>query len=259
MKRYAVGEPIRGWPVPTWNRIVDHVEGMAADAMRGAFNATGAFAGMPHALVVKVVNKSGANKREFAILGIDDAALTIPDAGSDDAPDWSILQCVALECIAADATDHATKFVVTLQPLAVDAVGDAVILGVTWARIDIGDEDDGYAEIYSGDSTRLQSATSGYARILWKPSGTGLKWCVVELGCVSATILTALVNEASGVVPTDATFDVDGVTVLTGSYSGTTIAGVKNTFEWTIDDNGTVLLLVANNGDVHCIQAECPA
>jgi hypothetical protein len=49
-------------------------------------------------------------------------------------------------------------------------------------KVDVGDEADTFAEAVDGDVEKLESTAEGTAtQILWKESGTGLKWAVVRL------------------------------------------------------------------------------
>jgi hypothetical protein len=49
-------------------------------------------------------------------------------------------------------------------------------------KVDVTDEDHGYADVTDADATKLTSVSRGSAQILWKESGTGLKWATVRLG-----------------------------------------------------------------------------
>lgn len=57
----------------------------------------------------------------------------------------------------------------------------AVVQGVTPCKIQVSDSGHGYATPSGSYTDRLASAANGPARILWKESGTGTKWAVVNL------------------------------------------------------------------------------
>lgn len=61
-----------------------------------------------------------------------------------------------------------------------DDVGLAVVSGVVQVQIDVTDAAHKTAEVLAG-SYNLKSSASGSAKIVWKPSGTGVKWCIVRL------------------------------------------------------------------------------
>lgn len=65
------------------------------------------------------------------------------------------------------------------RPVAAGAVGTAVILGLTPARIDIKADTDWYAERVLNDYEKLKSSVGGSIRIVYKPAGTGIKKCLV--------------------------------------------------------------------------------
>jgi hypothetical protein len=78
--------------------------------------------------------------------------------------------------------DDIAKFVVLQEPLATQRIGQAVLSGTTAVKIDVTDESHTAAEMEEGEFGHLKSASSGSARILWKESGTGVKWAIVRLG-----------------------------------------------------------------------------
>ena len=59
-------------------------------------------------------------------------------------------------------------------------IGRATLAGVTVARVDVRREEDGFAELETGNATALRSVPYGSTRILWKEAGTGVKWAVVR-------------------------------------------------------------------------------
>ncbi len=55
------------------------------------------------------------------------------------------------------------------------------VSGVSVMWLDVQNETDQFAEISDGDTVVLTTGTSGSARILWKPPGTGQMWGIVRL------------------------------------------------------------------------------
>jgi hypothetical protein len=59
-----------------------------------------------------------------------------------------------------------------------------VAAGVVNVRINVASASHDYAELAAGETDFLNSAATGLARILWKESGTGIKWATVSLETV---------------------------------------------------------------------------
>lgn len=70
---------------------------------------------------------------------------------------------------------------VLLDDAANNEIVDATTSGVCVANVDIIDADNTHARVVPG-STQLRGDFGGWARILHKPSGTGVKTCVVAVG-----------------------------------------------------------------------------
>ena len=74
-------------------------------------------------------------------------------------------------------------YAILLQPLAAGEVGRAMVLGITPAKVSIKDGEDQYAVPTPGSSTgALESSPTGVARIVWRATGTGTQWCLLQLG-----------------------------------------------------------------------------
>lgn len=90
---------------------------------------------------------------------------------------------------------------VLLESIPEDQHGDCQISGVCIADVDIVDADNTHARVVPG-STTLKGDFGGWARILYKPSGTGVKSCVVLLGHTEQTVRKA---KASGTITAGST------------------------------------------------------
>ncbi len=86
-------------------------------------------------------------------------------------------------------------FVVAQEPIAVGEVGRCVITGITPARVHIYDERDTTCEL-DPLTTVLASAPLGGAPIIWRETGLGEKWAVIELGRPSLARITAILGLA---------------------------------------------------------------
>lgn len=145
---------------------------------------------------------------------IDDAS-NLRDQSSED-------PCFQLGTPAA-ATD---QFLVTLEPIAGQKIGRAVLAGLAVVQIDVTDASHTRAVPVAGETGHLASAASGGVPIVWKPSGTGLLWCWVRID-----------ETGSG-------FDLGGGSGsganAGGSGGGTTAVGqfTHKNYRYTCDDDG---------------------
>ena len=79
-----------------------------------------------------------------------------------------------------DAEQHAHGFVILQEPIGAGRMGRGMIMGVTPVRLDVQAESDETASVVTGTTGTLMSGSDGGARILWKESGTGEKWGIVQ-------------------------------------------------------------------------------
>lgn len=71
------------------------------------------------------------------------------------------------------------RYGICLEPIAEDTIGECQTAGPTVALVNVSSESHEFADVESG-STTLVSAVAGPWAILSKPSGTGVKTCVVD-------------------------------------------------------------------------------
>jgi hypothetical protein len=170
------GQPLR-IPADDWNRIIDatraHYEQMGRPAPVAARGRHHPGAGLPG---VWVRNDTGSDLPLFGVAGLGSPLIT-PDqhlAEWQHNPSFSVT--------AVDAGLHGKGlFVVVLEPLATGAIGRAILHGVTPVRVDVTDEEHGFATVAEGQAA-LMSAVEGPAQILWRAGGTGEQWALVRLG-----------------------------------------------------------------------------
>lgn len=176
MTRLVEGTRAGGIPGRTWNRLVDNLESpqVAPPPLSGIE--------LPTACVrVNVLNMSGQDLPEFGVAGYKEPAYTpgaIPPQGEADA---AVLSDIVVVVESATVADHEDNFVLLLTPIANNGTGVGLLMGLTWARVDITDPTHTTAGIVDGYNDRLLSGRSG-VDIKWKPAGTGLKWCQVMRG-----------------------------------------------------------------------------
>jgi hypothetical protein len=129
--------------------------------------------------IVLVRNESGYDRDRFDVLAVSGSVFTPSD-----------LDAFKNDVVLTGATPTAGrddgKFVILQEPLEDGAIGRAVLSGVTPVRIDVANADHQFADVADNDATKLISADHGEAQILWKETGTGLKWALVRLGNVGA-------------------------------------------------------------------------
>ena len=138
--------------------------------------------------IVQVRNDTGGDLDAGAVVEIDDTILTTP---SNQFPWFSAIARAGNDPVCA----------VLLDPIPEDGVGPAVLAGIVFADVDIVDEDNTHARVVPG-STQLKGDFGGWCRIVYKPSGTGVKSCAVLLGHTEQTVRKA---KASGTITAGST------------------------------------------------------
>lgn len=129
---------------------------------------------------ISIFNDTGTALEYGAVLGVsgvlndptDDVKLNMFRYGGDGAMFKGILPTSA----------DAGKFLVTQEPIVADGFGVAVISGPAKVQIDVVSASHGFADVIDGDVTMLRSNGTSGAPILYKETGTGTKWGIVNLG-----------------------------------------------------------------------------
>lgn len=146
--------------------------------------------------IILVRNDSGADRGRFDVLGISGVVIT-PTDNADAFKSKS-----GLTGVTPTEAQHGGRFVVLLEPIASGKIGQACAAGVTVSRVDVTDADHLFADVSDGTAAQLKSGESGAAVILWKESGTGVKWAVVRIGAGGGTGASLPVGEYVGMVLT---------------------------------------------------------
>lgn len=182
----------------------------------------------PGALQVK--NASGENLRRFSIVIPDNPVFEPAD---DDEPDAAVIAAKllafqdqpCLRVFPAGPIDDLTTFLVLQEPLPAGAIGRAMLFGVTAVKLDVQVQADRYAIAQNGDRTTLKTTPYGGVPIVWKPSGTGIKWGYVSLAPFQReTFLATLTDRESNFyswqeVGSDTTGDLNAFEAIYGSQS----------------------------------------
>lgn len=186
LKKVMPGDPLK-IPANTFNSFID----AAADYQKranyqGRSPATRQPANYDN--IVSVRNDSGTDRSRFDILGINGLVF---DANDNLARFKNA--SVILKGITPAEPTHVGKFVVLQEPIKKGKIGRAAIRGMTAVKVTMAAESDLTADIYAGWLSSLKSGSSGSAQIIWKETGTGLKWALVNLGAsVAAAADTTL-------------------------------------------------------------------
>ena len=182
--------------------------------------------------ILEIKNNSGYDRERFDVLGIDDV---FPDPVENL---LSFKNVPALHGITPAATAHRGKFAILLKPAADGKIVHAVVAGVTVAKVDVVDASHEFAEVEDAEAGNLISGSVGSAKILWKESGTGVKWALIRMGNTENkpdwyfTVPSGVTVPKYGVVTFDRlggrSFDfseIDGVTSFVANWPDTTNAG----------------------------------
>ncbi|MCC7408881.1 MAG: hypothetical protein IT442_12470 [Phycisphaeraceae bacterium] len=165
-------------PAAAYNAMLDAAMSNRQGQAMGAGPGPGSAMATPTSTTVLIKNNSGVARNQFDVLGID-GALFDPATALE-----SFKRQVVLKGVVPTA-DHTGKFVVLQEPARVGGIARACLLGATVARVNVTTESLTYADVLASDATKLQTVSSGKAAIVWKQTGTGVKWAIVALGGTS--------------------------------------------------------------------------
>ena len=148
------------------------------------------------------------------------------------------------EVIFANASPTTGRWAIAVDGVPANGIAPAILVGVAWALVDIQDENDTHADIVT-DTLKSKDKT-GYAEILYKPPGTGVKWCCLFMGansrcCNGSTVFCNFCD--NGLAP----FEY-GVTV-SGVISEPNVSNVSEADQDAVRDlvNGTHILAHIGN------------
>jgi hypothetical protein len=132
---------------------------------------------------VLVENNSGSNRDQFHILGIDDGIVFSPTDNLDE-----FKYNYALVGETPNENYHTGRFCIIQQPIDQGALGEAIVCGLAVCQINILSESHTRADVSHGVAAYLESNAHGSAKILYKESGTGVKWAVIKIGGSGARV-----------------------------------------------------------------------
>ncbi len=186
--------------------------------------------------IIDCKNTSGGDLARFAALAIDSV---FPDPSDNEV---TFANGPILRGITPTASTDPGNFCVLLAPAKDDVIVRACISGVCQAKVNINDADDSTCGV--GTTTVLQSGKQG-AQILWKESGTGVKWAVIHLGSSVADFdrctcqLTGALGTGDGTHSVDTVKPIRGSSPLNDPTSTAETLTVYNTHSWDGDNNAS--------------------
>jgi hypothetical protein len=145
--------------------------------------------------MVYVKNTTGVAVDRLNILGIGGSQI--------DPTTNTFKETTVFNGVIPSQTGHTSgRFVITAEPIGIDAIGGAYVAGFTPVQINIIDEGHNFADIKDSDITQLESAASGAAVILYKEEGTGSKLAIIRFGGSGGTSTASTIWAKVIVAPT---------------------------------------------------------
>jgi len=172
LKRVRPGERLR-IPAAAYNAFVDAAaefkrrKGDDSPQGGGGFFQNG---------IIPVQNTTGVFQDRFKILGVDVPIFTPTDNL------YEFCSRFSLKGVVPVATTHVGKFAVLAEPADTNAVAMAFVAGVCPVQVNVTDATHNFAEVTPASTSSLTSGVTGSATILWKETGTGVKWAIVRFG-----------------------------------------------------------------------------
>lgn len=210
-----------------WNAIVDAATRSKAN---GFDEGRGAARGFVDGSRVLVLNSTGGYVERFDVLSARGVVIG-PLQNLNEFQNHPVVDGVA-------PTGDYRSFVILQEPLHDGAIGQAVVVGATIARVYV--EDTAAANEFAdaprdGSTTALVAGATGPARIVWRQGGGGLQWAFVVLGvATSGGVFPVTLDRVGGAAgsaaaPATWTYDVAGIG---GEELGTAINPVASPHAW---------------------------
>jgi hypothetical protein len=165
------GERI-GISASTWNAMID----AAKTHEQRKFNATSQSDPFHrNGDICKVLNESAQDLPRFGVAGVTGPLI---------APSVNLTEFQTRAAFRVGVPTEAShgQFAILTEPIPAGKIGHAWLSGVCPAQVLVTQEEHLHCEAAQGATTALKSDCFGSARILWRESGTGLKWALIRLG-----------------------------------------------------------------------------
>jgi len=216
LRHVQTGAPLR-IPARDWNAAMDAARAHAESRFDGGMRP-----GLPEWRswgVLPIKNSSGADRDRFDVLGISNVIF------APSASDKAFQNRPALVGVTPASGHVGGEYAVLLQPAAKGAIVDGMVIGITPCRVNVSDASHGFADVDSGVAGNLKSGETGSAQIIWKESGTGVKWAIVRVGTLKVRVQA--LQEGSADNPYD----------MNGPYNDTNTSAYTD--EWDRDSPPT--------------------
>ena len=202
--------------------------------------------------VLRIRNDSGGDLDRFAILGIDGVVF----AESDNSNEFK--GNPTLKGTTPVIATHAGKFAVLIEPCKNGKFARCMVSGHAVVQVDMIDADDNWCDVKASNA-ELSSYGAGSAQIIHKPSGTGVKWCLVQLGKSYGPAMRYRGQQVGALLVSDANNVVDNLIALDGVPVETSVTA-DNVLNWSSDDNAPTYIEYNAASEVwEMYNVECPA
>ena len=200
-----------------------------------------------------IENLSGGDLDRFSVLGIDDVTYAFADNEEE------FHESITFTGDTPTLADHCGKFVVLLEACLDTQFARCIASGVVQVQVDITDADHEWCDVKASTDTELSSYGAGSARILHKPSGTGVKWCLVNLAQSYGPATRYRGQQVGALLVSDANNVVDNLIALDGVPVETSVTA-DNVLNWSSDDNAPTYIEYNAASEVwEMYNVECPA
>lgn len=155
---------------------------------------------------------------------------------------------------------NATSWGITVDPIKQYTIGRIAIGGAVPVKIDIKDADHVFARPVAGVHGNLQSShpCAGSCGILWKESGTGLKWALVRVGSGGSGVLLGKTSAqwAKGSLATISLYEEGAPPSESQNAPAATLEGCINKFA-NVSADKWVIVAQSSRGHWYLVSAEC--
>lgn len=134
------------------------------------------------AVTALATNQTGAALPEFGVVRLARQAFDFAASPTGSPIEGSAPMLLPIVPDVQAPSDGESLLAITQEPIPASGVGRVVVMGLSYARVYITDASHTHATAISADVDKLVSGTSGPAQIVYKPSGTGVKFALVRLG-----------------------------------------------------------------------------
>ncbi len=214
-KKIRPGQRLPGIPSAPWNAMLDLVRERGGSALSGADPRLG-----NDSSVVRIHNTTGSDLNAHEAVGYSQPLFDVttdPNQFKHNRPAPLVGEVLAPEF-------HIERWAVTIEPIASNMVGRAVVAGLAIAQINVVDAGHDRVDIAAANPVP-QSAPLGAASIVWKESGVGTKWAVLMLRAGPLSPRRATINSSTLLTPNIWSYEVTGFAKSGSGHSGFILGG----------------------------------